>query len=432
MCLDDYLDSVKNPDGFGHRRVAIACGSPNTSRKYARMCLIKKIPCKVYISDASHSVNNDFLDPDGAWKNIGVIIFTSKLSVAVDPRTTTFGHLIIDTSRAGCNLRDMFQGIDRFGRLKTLLCNPVIICLIHDPYPASQDLKLLCDSMSVVPTDINECIPQYDALTVTNIKPLLRKFTRGQLCFVRDYETSGKNRISLLDKIKCKLTPVSVPTLQDKLKEVKAVNRSRISELQLDAMKHVKSIQRYREVPEWIVPTMAVTRLERARTTTQRLHTKQLPHLAEKRGYAVSIFNDDAITRKANHHANLMTAKAAGNQSKNNLEQANASGVEKRIAEASIELLHVTNEIRLAKYFLATTDAVVHCGLKDWPSLKPEAPAVVWNDEEAYLAVVQECELKGSVEGFFDNCWGAHDSAKDNSTYTESREVTSQRLLQIE
>ena len=57
--------------------------------------------------------------------------------------------------------------------------------------------------------------------------------------------------------------------------------------------------------------------------------------------------------------------------------KAKASVVEKRIAKAPIEVLRVTNEIRLAKYFFDTTDAVVHCGLDNWPSLQPEAPAVV-------------------------------------------------------
>jgi hypothetical protein len=101
--LDDYLSSVKDTT-TGPRRVAIACGSKSTAKKYGRMCLTQKIPFKLYISDASDSVCDDFKDPDKHWEKIGVIIFTSKLSVAVDPRRTHFGHLFIDTCRGASSL----------------------------------------------------------------------------------------------------------------------------------------------------------------------------------------------------------------------------------------------------------------------------------------------------------------------------------------
>jgi hypothetical protein len=54
-------------------------------------------------------VRKDFLNPDEAWKDVDVIVFTSKLSVAVDPKTTFFGHLFIITSHPyGCNTQDLF------------------------------------------------------------------------------------------------------------------------------------------------------------------------------------------------------------------------------------------------------------------------------------------------------------------------------------
>ena len=132
-------------------------------------------------------------------------------------------------------------------------------------------------------------IPQYDTKNIDVILPLLRKLTCMKLCFVCDHETREKERLTILKLIDNMLKPLHEPTLNDKLKEVKAVNCSRILKLKAEAMKHVGSVQRYQEVSNWIVQTMAITHLERARTTTERLHTKQFLDLAEKRGYKVSI-----------------------------------------------------------------------------------------------------------------------------------------------
>ena len=210
------LDCKKSIDNFdpttGIRRVAIACGSMNKAKDYARYCDAKDIPYKLYCSDSSDSYENDFKDPDAAWEDLGVIIFTSKLSVAVDPKTTKFEHLFIHTCRRGSTSRNLLQGIDRFGRLIELLANTQIVCLIGDTNAALHQLRMKCNVFQIAPPiSINACISDYDDTNARSIQQILSYLSSEKVEFVHKYEIAKKNRKGMLKVIKTLQKPKPVP-----------------------------------------------------------------------------------------------------------------------------------------------------------------------------------------------------------------------------
>ena len=101
----------------GRARVAIACGSKAAVRAYGKLCDAEGVARRIYTSDSDDAQKReDFRDPHAAWEDVGCVIFTSTLSVAVNPTDVTFGKLFLHTCGTRSTLRDQFQGICRFGR----------------------------------------------------------------------------------------------------------------------------------------------------------------------------------------------------------------------------------------------------------------------------------------------------------------------------
>ena len=125
------------------RRLAVACGSKADAKTVATMCAALRVPFSLYTGDTSDKVKErDFRDIDAAWADKRAVIFTSSLTVGVDPRKTVFTDLFLVTSRSGSTLRDLFQGLCRFNRMPAQLDTELVVqCLIDDISPAM--LKVL-------------------------------------------------------------------------------------------------------------------------------------------------------------------------------------------------------------------------------------------------------------------------------------------------
>ena len=134
QALVAYKESFGDPRG--RARVAIACSSKQRARDYGKLCEklgLSSDEYEIYSSDTSDELKKKhFADPDLSWENVGCLIFTGSLSVAVDPRKTTFGKLFIHTMRGGTQLRDQFQSICRFGRFEGGLFDTAAGCVCFE------------------------------------------------------------------------------------------------------------------------------------------------------------------------------------------------------------------------------------------------------------------------------------------------------------
>ena len=97
--------------------IAIACGSLKQSTYYAEVLAKNGYSCHVYNSKTGDATKRDhFSDPDTFWSTTDAVIFTTSLSVGVDVRRCVFGKVFLETCPNGSPLRDLFQGLCRFGR----------------------------------------------------------------------------------------------------------------------------------------------------------------------------------------------------------------------------------------------------------------------------------------------------------------------------
>ena len=143
QALVAYKESFGDPRG--RARVAIACSSKKRARDYGKVCHKLGVIFEIYSSDTADEMKKKhFADPDLSWENVGCLIFTGSLSVAVDPRKTTFGKLFIHTMRNGTQLRDQFQSICRFGRFDGGLFDTEITVLVEDKQRSVGDTRTRC------------------------------------------------------------------------------------------------------------------------------------------------------------------------------------------------------------------------------------------------------------------------------------------------
>ena len=76
---------------------------------YGKLCEAEGVEYRVYTGDSDDAQKReDFRNPDAAWEDMGCVIFTSALSVAVNPTEVTFGKLFLHTCGTGSTLRDQF------------------------------------------------------------------------------------------------------------------------------------------------------------------------------------------------------------------------------------------------------------------------------------------------------------------------------------
>ena len=106
--------------------------SVSKASEYADFCARHGANFKLYTSDCTDS-KDDFKDPDSAWEETQVIITTSTVTVAVDPKKWHCDHVMIYAGAGyGCSPRDQGQGSLRIGRRGIgagpgMLSNPVVL-----------------------------------------------------------------------------------------------------------------------------------------------------------------------------------------------------------------------------------------------------------------------------------------------------------------
>ena len=111
--------------------IAIACGRKADAKRYAKLLTAHGYTSAMYHGESSSATKRrHFSDPDTYWAKVDAVIFTSSLSVGVDPRKCKFGKIFLHTFPMGATLRDLFQGLCRFGRFLLGLVDDVIdVCL---------------------------------------------------------------------------------------------------------------------------------------------------------------------------------------------------------------------------------------------------------------------------------------------------------------
>ena len=120
-------------------RIAVCVG---TKRQLKQVCAFfeeKGVPWKPYCGDSNDEAKRGLNDPDREWEALGALVFTTTLSIGVDPKSVRFARCFMWTHHAGCELLPMFQAIHRFGRSPNApLLNDVVDVLLGCPPPELQ------------------------------------------------------------------------------------------------------------------------------------------------------------------------------------------------------------------------------------------------------------------------------------------------------
>ena len=136
-------------------RIFIFCSSKNILAKFDRgkdgecgsyeECLRKcgiesdRI-CAIHGRAGEDTKKDLFADLDTELKNYDAWIVTSAVTVGANPMVK-FGTVIAHTHRKGCDIRDMFQSLQRVGRKEGLLTDNAIYMTINDCSPEEKDLS---------------------------------------------------------------------------------------------------------------------------------------------------------------------------------------------------------------------------------------------------------------------------------------------------
>ena len=141
-----WLDELRHAADAWHanheHRIAICVGSKKQLAEVSKLLEECKVPWKPYSGDTSQIAKEALKDPDPEWRPFGAIVFTTSLSIGVNPKTIRFARSFISTSRSGCNPLTQAQAIMRFGRSEDAqLLNPTIDVLL-DCRPSSYQLAL--------------------------------------------------------------------------------------------------------------------------------------------------------------------------------------------------------------------------------------------------------------------------------------------------
>lgn len=127
----------------GRAPIAIACGRKGDAKAYGRLLTKHGFTSIVYHGESSRATKRlHFSDPDTHWASYDAIIFTSSLSVGVDPRKCVFGKLFLHTFPMGATLRDLFQGLCRFGRFDGGLLDTIIEVRLECISPSERALRV--------------------------------------------------------------------------------------------------------------------------------------------------------------------------------------------------------------------------------------------------------------------------------------------------
>lgn len=135
------LEALREHQGVG--TIAVACGRKAVAKQYAALLTLHGYRWVLYHGDSSRATKRlHFSDPDTHWANADAVIFTSSLSVGVDPRACKFGKIFLHTCPMGATLRDLFQGLCRFGRFEGGLIDTVIDVCLECISPAERRLRI--------------------------------------------------------------------------------------------------------------------------------------------------------------------------------------------------------------------------------------------------------------------------------------------------
>jgi len=100
------------------KNLFVFCAYAKTARGVAAICSEYKVTFKLYYGEKDgNDKEKDFQDVDKAWEDTQVIIATSSLTVAVDPKTWHCDKIFVASGGGlSCLPRDMAQAIKRMGR----------------------------------------------------------------------------------------------------------------------------------------------------------------------------------------------------------------------------------------------------------------------------------------------------------------------------
>ena len=124
-------------------------------KKMAALLDELKVPFKTYSGGSGRKSKVGLNDPDAEWTPLGAILFTTTLSIGVDPKYVQFACVFVWAAANGCSVLTQAQAAMRFGRAKEApLLDPTICILIDGPTPEMR--KAMRENK---PTEIEELPP---------------------------------------------------------------------------------------------------------------------------------------------------------------------------------------------------------------------------------------------------------------------------------
>lgn len=141
----DFLREIKRAaDAWKENRehrFAVCVGSKSQLRVVSTLLEQEKVRWKPYSGETDDESKARLSDPDAEWDLFGAIVFTTTLSIGVDPKRVRFARVFIWTCRTGCNVLTQAQAAMRFGRSKAApLLDKTIRILIDAPPPGIREL----------------------------------------------------------------------------------------------------------------------------------------------------------------------------------------------------------------------------------------------------------------------------------------------------
>lgn len=136
LAVDEWKDN-------NEKRIAICVGSKSQMTEVSKLLEKLKIRWKPYSGVTDDESKARLSDPDEEWMPLGAIVFTTTLSIGVDPKKVQFARVFVWTCRMGCNVLTQAQAAMRFGRSASApLLDPTISILIDAPPPGVRALEV--------------------------------------------------------------------------------------------------------------------------------------------------------------------------------------------------------------------------------------------------------------------------------------------------
>ena len=142
------------------KRVAICISTRTQADEIIKLLNSFGTPFEIYRGDSCKNIKaRDLQHPDFHWEPLGGLLFTTSLSVGVDPQTVKFARVFGMTSRTGCGIRDVVQAFGRFGRsVDYPLDDNEIVLLIHGMRPKASFFEDGTLNMQTVMELFDQCL----------------------------------------------------------------------------------------------------------------------------------------------------------------------------------------------------------------------------------------------------------------------------------